>query len=76
MNAPQRFSLTHRQQDTMHFIMAYRNESGGISPSYAEIMDAIGVRSKSTVNRLLNGLEERGRIIRMPNRARTIQVIE
>ncbi len=72
---PRRLSLTPRQQDAMDFITTYRKESGGISPSYLEIMGAVGLASKSSVNRLVKGLEERGHIIRMPNRVRTIQVI-
>lgn len=71
-----RLSLTPRQQDAMDFITAYRKESGGISPSYLEIMGAIGLASKSGVNRIVKGLEERGYIARMPNLARVIQVIE
>ena len=45
------------------------------SPSYQEIADAIGVKSKSRVSDLIRALEERGEIRRLPNRARSIEVV-
>lgn len=68
-------SLTHRQADALRFIQAFTTESGGAGPSYDEIKDALGLASKSGVNRLLKALEERGRIRRLPHRARAIEII-
>ncbi|KQZ49740.1 hypothetical protein ASD54_12440 [Rhizobium sp. Root149] len=67
--------LTHQQADTLRFIQAFITESGGAGPSYDEIKDALGLASKSGVNRLLKALEERGRIRRLPHRARAIEII-
>jgi SOS-response transcriptional repressor LexA len=67
--------LTARQKQLLDFI---RSEIArcGVAPSYDEMAAAIGVRSKSGVNRLLLGLEERGAIRRLPSRRRAIEVIE
>lgn len=50
--------------------------SNGRAPSYDEMMVALGIASKSGVSRLIEGLEERGAIRRLPGRARAIEIIE
>lgn len=45
-------------------------------PSYEEMKDALGLRSKSGVHRLISALEERGFIRRLPNLARAIEIVE
>lgn len=65
--------ITSRQREALAFIEGYIG-SRGFSPNYAEIKEAIGLKSKSGVSRIIDQLEERGRIVRMPNRARSIQI--
>ena len=64
---------TAKQQEAYAFICGYVREHA-YSPSYDEIRAAVGIASKSGVFRLLGGLEERGLIERLPNRARSIQI--
>lgn len=63
--------LTPRQRDCMLFIQsAY--EQTGVGPSYAEIMQGMGLKSKSGINRLVVSLEQRGYISRLSNASRSI----
>jgi len=71
-----RVSLTPRQQDLFAFIKGYLEANGGIAPSYAEMCDYLNLGSKSGINRLVRGLEERGVIRRLPHRVRSIIVVE
>src|SRR5690606_11168442 len=48
----------------------------GVSPSFEEMKDALDLRSKSGIHRLINALEERGFIRRLPNRARALEVLK
>ena len=70
----QAMPLTPRQRDCLAFLQVAFSE-GDVSPSYEEIMDAMGLTSKSGVHRLIVDLEKRGRIKRMPAHARSIKVI-
>lgn len=67
--------LTAKQRQCYDFLKGYTEAHGGVSPSYIEIAKAIGITSKGGVHRFLVALEERGRIRRMPNRTRAIEVI-
>lgn len=67
--------LTARQADCLRFIAAHQHENDGITPSFAEIADGLGLVSKSGVLRLLMALEKRGRILRPANRSRAITII-
>lgn len=67
--------LTAKQQQLLLFIDGRLN-SGGVSPSFDEMKDALGLKSKSGVHRLINALEERGFIKRMANRARALEVVK
>jgi len=67
--------LTAKQQQLLLFI-SDRLSSGGVSPSFDEMKDALGLKSKSGVHRLINALEERGFIRRMANRARALEVLK
>ena len=69
------FPLTRRQAETLRYIVGYQLAHGGVSPSYGEIMRALRLPSKSTVLRLLKALAERGRIRRLPRKARAIEVL-
>ncbi len=67
--------LTTKQQQLLLFIDG-RLKSGGVSPSFDEMKDALGLKSKSGVHRLISALEERGFIKRMANRARALEVVK
>lgn len=66
--------LTQRQLQLLKFITSYQGEHG-VPPSFDEMRDALGLRSKSGIHRLVSGLVEREHIRRLPNRARAIEVI-
>lgn len=66
--------LTAKQQELLIFIQR-RLEEGGVSPSFDEMKDALDLKSKSGIHRLISALEERGFIRRLPNRARALEVI-
>ena len=67
--------LTRKQYELLMFIHERVRESG-IPPSFDEMKDALDLRSKSGIHRLITALEERGFIRRLPNRARAIEVIK
>lgn len=67
--------LTAKQQELLIFIQ-HRLEEGGVSPSFDEMKDALDLRSKSGIHRLISALEERGFIRRLPNRARALEVLK
>jgi len=67
--------LTAKQHELIRFIQV-RLEETGISPSFEEMKDALDLKSKSGVHRLISALEERGFIRRLPNRARALEVIK
>ncbi len=66
--------LTRKQYELLVFINQRLTESG-VSPSFDEMKDALGLRSKSGIHRLITGLEERGFIRRLPHRARALEVL-
>jgi repressor LexA len=66
--------LTRKQYDLLHFIHA-RLSKDGVPPSFDEMKDALDLRSKSGIHRLITALEERGFIRRLPHRARAIEVV-
>ncbi len=66
--------LTKKQFELLIFINRRLSDSG-ISPSFEEMKEALGLKSKSGIHRLISGLEERGFIRRLPHRARALEVI-
>ena len=66
--------LTRKQHELIRFIQV-RLEESGVSPSFEEMKEALDLKSKSGVHRLISALEERGFIRRLPNRARALEVI-
>jgi repressor LexA len=66
--------LTRKQHDLLLFING-RLQEAGIPPSFDEMKDALDLRSKSGIHRLITALEERGFIRRLPNRARALEVL-
>jgi repressor LexA len=67
--------LTAKQRELLLFIDG-RLKEGGISPSFDEMREALDLKSKSGVHRLISALEERGFIRRLPNRARALEVVK
>lgn len=66
--------LTRKQQELLLYIHRHLGE-GGVSPSFDEMKEALGLKSKSGIHRLITGLEERGFIRRLPHRARALEVL-
>jgi len=67
--------LTRKQYDLLHFL-AERIQRDGVSPSFDEMKDALDLRSKSGIHRLITALEERGFIRRLPHRARAVEILK
>ena len=67
--------LTKKQRDLLLYINE-RMKAGDIAPSFDEMKDALGLKSKSGIHRLISGLVERGYLERLPNRARALQVVK
>ncbi|WP_374448265.1 transcriptional repressor LexA [Stella sp.] len=66
--------LTRKQFELLSFINVRLRETG-VSPSFDEMKEALKLRSKSGIHRLITGLEERGFIRRLPHRARALEVL-
>lgn len=66
--------LTNKQNELLRFIHE-RLKENGVPPSFDEMKEALDLRSKSGIHRLIMALEERGFIRRLPNRARALEVI-
>ena len=66
--------LTKKQIQLLEFIQR-RMARDGVPPSFDEMKDALDLRSKSGIHRLVTALEERGFIRRLPHRARALEVL-
>ncbi len=66
--------LTRKQHELLCYINDHLGETG-VSPSFEEMKEALDLKSKSGVHRLISALEERGFIRRLPNRARALEVM-
>lgn len=67
--------LTAKQQQLLIFIKQHLDQ-GGVSPSFEEMKEALDLKSKSGIHRLISALEERGFIRRLPNRARALEILK
>jgi repressor LexA len=67
--------LTRKQHELICFIADRLGETG-VSPSFEEMKEALDLKSKSGVHRLISALEERGFIRRLANRARALEVLK
>lgn len=65
--------LTQKQRDLLLFIHE-RMKEGDVPPSFEEMKQALGLKSKSGIHRLISGLEERGYLERLPHRARALEI--
>jgi len=66
--------LTRKQHELLVYINEYITRTG-TSPSFDEMKEALDLKSKSGIHRLITGLEERGFIRRLPHRARALEVV-
>jgi repressor LexA len=66
--------LTRKQHDLLEFIDQHLRQTG-CSPSFEEMKDGIGLKSKSGIHRLISALEERGFLRRHRHRARALEVV-
>ncbi|MDE0779277.1 MAG: transcriptional repressor LexA [Alphaproteobacteria bacterium] len=66
--------LTRKQHQLLIFINEHLNATG-VAPSFDEMKEALGLKSKSGIHRLISGLEERGFIRRLAHRARALEVL-
>src|ERR1700732_323674 len=66
--------LTRKQHELLMFINQ-RLAATGVAPSFDEMKDALNLRSKSGIHRLISGLEGRG-FLRLPQRARALEVVK
>lgn len=67
--------LTRKQLDLLNYINKHLNKDG-IPPSFDEMKEALDLRSKSGIHRLITALEERGFIRRLAHRARAIEIVK
>lgn len=66
--------LTRKQKELL-LLIRDRVEADGIPPSFDEMKESLGLKSKSGIHRLITGLEERGFIRRLPHRARALEIL-
>lgn len=66
--------LTRKQYELLLYIHEHMGQ-GGVCPSFDEMKEALGLKSKSGIHRLITGLEERGFIRRLPHRARALEIL-
>src|ERR1700734_3418210 len=69
------FSMLTRKQRELLLLIRDRVDADGVPPSFDEMKDALGLRSKSGIHRLITGLEERGFIKRLAHRARALEIL-
>ncbi len=67
--------LTKKQYELLSLLNTRIKETG-VPPSFDEMKDALGLKSKSGIHRLISGLEERGFIRRLPHRARALEILK
>lgn len=70
--APTRVGLTEQQRQLVDYIKAYTAKNRGRSPSYDEMRRAMCLASKSGIHRMIVALEERGHVVRIGYRTRTV----
>lgn len=66
--------MTLRQKEALDFIRGFWGQNG-YAPSYDQIAEAMGIRSKSGVHRVVTCLVDRGWLVREPHKARSVRVV-
>ena len=72
----QKFGLTRSQQYILSYIKKYAEENDGSPPTFSEMSDHAGLASKSGIYRIVQALQDRGHISRLPGKARSIVVLK
>lgn len=72
---PQQTNLTARQREVLEFLRSYADEHHGASPTYREIQRGLGLSSVSRIAGIIAALEERGFIVRIEGRTRSLRII-
>lgn len=67
---------TKRQAQLLRFVHGYMLANGGVAPTHAQCVTALGLVSRANATRLFRGLEERGKIRRLSGRPRAIEVLD
>ena len=67
--------LTKKQKQLLNYIVSFQNRNG-VTPSYEEMKDALVLKSKSGIHRLILALEERGFVKRLAHKARALEIIK
>lgn len=62
--------------DVLRYVAGYLEARDGVSPSYADICDALGIASKSNIDRRLDEIEASGRLFRVKRRKRAMAITE
>lgn len=73
--AKPRIDTAERERRCMDFIAKRVAETGGIAPSTREMMRSLGLKSTSGVHRVIDSLERQGKLRRLSNRARAIEIV-
>lgn len=68
--------FTHSEKQVYDFIKTRIDETGGVCPTFSEIGQHVGLKSKSGVHRILTQLETKGFIVRMKVRKQAIAIVE
>ena len=66
--------MTYRQKEALDFIKGFWGQNG-FAPSYDQIAEAMGIKSKSGVHRVITCLVERGLVVREPHKARSVRPV-
>lgn len=66
--------MTYRQKEALDFIKGFWGQNG-FAPSYDQIAEAMGIKSKSGVHRVITCLVQRGWVIREPHKARSVRPV-
>ena len=66
--------MTRRQKQILSFIIKYK-KNNGFTPSYQEMCDELGIKSKSQIHSIINNLEEQGYIQKIKGKKRNINVV-
>jgi LexA DNA binding domain len=68
--------LTSRQAGLLNYIVSYVDKTHGVSPSFQDMKQDLGYKSKASIHRLMQALKERGHISYLPRQARSIQLLK
>lgn len=69
-------SLTKKERELMLYIQRVLRETGGVGPTFEEMMEHMGLASKSGIFRMITQLEHKGRLRRRHNQPRAIEILE